>query len=101
MGRIISYPYRLEITAVSGRYYTPMVWRVSKDVQSPGYGKPTLKNLEKWIKGFEQSTIDGPNKHLGPEKIVSAQIVRQSDNVVMASSNNRLGPRKLNNHEDS
>lgn len=48
---------------------TPMEW-VSKN-----YGKPTNENLATTVKGYEDSTVTGYNKHLGIWKILEAKIV--------------------------
>jgi hypothetical protein len=50
------------------------------------HGKPTAENLAAHVKAFEAATRpEGVNAHLGETKVVSAKIVRQNGNVVLAT----------------
>lgn len=40
-------------------------WRIKSGINKTGYGKPTKENLEKHVNHFNQSCINGTNKHLG------------------------------------
>lgn len=51
--------------------HTPMEWKTKE------YGRPTPENIDKWVTSFEQSCVDGPNKHLGLDPVVSARIYDQ------------------------
>ena len=85
MGRISATPtYRVEVILAGGMAFTPAIWNVRSRTNIPGNGKPTKSNLDKYVRGVEQSTIDGPNKHLGRLQIVSARIINQFTDEVMA-----------------
>ena len=62
MGRIITPKYRLKYKYIcfreKRRKTAQMAWN-SKD-----WGRPTVDNLIKWRKTFNQSLIDGCNSHL-------------------------------------
>lgn len=77
MGRSITPRYSMSMETVLSRAgkarYTDMIWRCKE------YGSPTLANLDKWVTTFEQSCINGPNKHVGYDPIVSATIYDQYD----------------------
>jgi len=57
--------------------HTNMVWRKA-------YGRPTTANLGKWVDSFEASCVNGPNKHLGIDAVLSAQIVDQTGGEIVA-----------------
>lgn len=61
MGRITTPRYVLKIVRHTcfGHSFTPMTWAV-KDM-----GQPTVANIDKYVSEFEQSLVNGPNKHLG------------------------------------
>jgi len=64
---------------------TQMEWRVTRDGNIPGDGKPTEANLAKWVAVYNASfQPGGVNQHAGPLTIVSAKIVRQADYRIMA-----------------
>ncbi len=84
MGRSYTPTFKLSI-ATTEHYCTPSAWDVRARHGCRGNGQPTDANLEKWVKEFEQSCIDGANKHLGPMTIVLARITRQSTGKIMAS----------------
>lgn len=87
MGRITTPPYRIEIKCSDSRYsFTPMAWRVrSNNAGIRADGKPTVANLDKWVTAYEDSLRPGGcNAHLGIHSVVSAKIIRQSDNEVVA-----------------
>jgi hypothetical protein len=75
MGRSITSTYVVEFLKViaDGRPvgWTPQSWN------SKQAGRPTLKNLEAFVKGYEASTQPGGcNEQLGVTTILSARIVR-------------------------
>lgn len=85
MSRSSTPTYRLEYS-VPGFHITPMAWRVKREGQVPGYGKPTDENLRKEVLGFENSCEPGgPNAHLGLMKVRSAKIVHQFTGDVVAT----------------
>lgn len=85
MGQSRMWTYSLKFRCVSGKHYTPNEWRVkSHRLYGPGFGKPTPENIDKWVSGFEQSMIDGVNKHLGTDQVVYAEIVDQRTGEVVA-----------------
>lgn len=85
MGRVVKVQYRLEIKCISGNRYTPSAWRVRGQFGNHGDGKPTAENIDKWVTAFEQSMIDGVNKHLGIDQVVEAKIVHQTSSETVAS----------------
>lgn len=84
MGRVTPVAYRVEIELAGGMAFTPAIWNVRSRTNVHGNGKPTNDNLDKYVRDVEQSTIDGPNKHLGRIQIVSARIIDQRINEVVA-----------------
>ena len=38
------------------------------------FGKPNIENIGKWVTNFEESCINGCNKHLGYDPIVLAKV---------------------------
>lgn len=88
MGRSRTWTYSLKFRCVSGVMYTPNEWRVkSGRLTGPGFGKPTTENIDKWVVAFEQSMIDGPNKHLGIDQVIHAEIVDQRTGEIVAKWN--------------
>ena len=85
MGKSTTWPYRLEIKCVSRKHYTPMEWRCRMSRFAPGFGMPTAANIDKWVTVFEESMRTGPNKHLGLDQVVTAQIVDQRTGDVVAT----------------
>jgi hypothetical protein len=90
MGQSIAVTYTVELVTrgESGRRFlcTPAEWRVKARNRVPGYGRPTVANLENYISTFEGSTqAGGCNAHLGAQKVVSAKIVDQRTKGVVAS----------------
>lgn len=85
MGRSYTPAYRLEFETTRPGYFSSIAWEVGTRYGIPGLGKPTPKNIDKWVTGFEQSCIDGPNKHLGIFSVTSAKIIRQKTGEVVAT----------------
>jgi hypothetical protein len=86
MSKSRMWTYSLRIKLASNRTCTSSEWRVkSHKIYGPGYGAPTHDNIAKWVQGFEESTVSGPNKHVGPETVVSAEIIDQRTNRVVAT----------------
>ena len=85
----IAYTVELVIKDESGslRACTASEWRVrARYGNLPGYGKPTLENLSKYVSGFEASTQpDGCNQHLGAQKVISAFIKDQRSSSIVAT----------------
>ena len=75
--------YSIKFYCKSGHVYTPWEWRVRARFSIPGFGKPNIENLKKWIFAFEKSTVDGPNKHLGEDKVVNANIYDAQGKIVV------------------
>lgn len=84
MGKSTTPTYRMQIRLATG-VLTPVIWNVRSSTNNPGKGKPTKKNLDKYVRDLEQSTIDGPNKHLGNIKVESAEIINQFTDEVMVT----------------
>jgi len=86
MGRSTTPKYRVEVVpADASLRLTPSAWRVGKDRQIPGNGKPTLSNLTNYINALEASTLPGgSNAHLGFMPIAEARIVDQFTGQLMA-----------------
>lgn len=89
MGRSRAWTYVLRIVE-SERISTPMEWRVGKRYSVPGYGKPTVENLAKWVAAYEKSLLPGGvNQHLSYgankiDKVLSASITNQRTGEVVA-----------------
>jgi hypothetical protein len=61
-----------------------MEWRVKAQYGAPGYGKPTLENLDRWIARFEKSMQPGGvNAHLGYDPVLYAKVVDQRTGEVL------------------
>jgi hypothetical protein len=79
MGRSRTFKYVLVLETFQSRMgrvaHTPMEWKKA-------FGRPTTENIGKWVAGFEQSCIDGCNKHLGIDPVVSAVIRYNPGDVV-------------------
>lgn len=77
--------YRLEMTDNKGSF--AMGWDVKAPKGVPHYtadGKPTIANLERKIKAYEESTQPGGvNAHLGVCRVSKARIIRQATGEVM------------------
>ena len=87
MGRVTKPRYALHFrcTDSSERHYTGQAWQVRAKYGRPGDGQPTPANIDRWVTAFEQSRIDGANKHLGIASVVEAWIVDQENgNEVVA-----------------
>lgn len=86
MGRSITPRYRVEFQA-HHCLISHSIWQVkTNNVGIPGNGKPTDKNLARYIRELEDSTkTGGVNAHLGPMLILSARIVDQFTDEVKAS----------------
>ncbi len=84
MGRSVTPTYRVELVCM-GCTMTPAAWRVRPHYQIPGNGKPTLKNLDKYVRDLEKSMEPGGvNAHLGIHPIVEAKIIHQFSGEVAA-----------------
>ena len=76
MGGSRTFPYVLKIKTVSGAFHTPMEWRLRAQFGIPGYGKPTVANIDKWVTALEDSMKPGGcNAHIGFDPVVEARIV--------------------------
>jgi len=84
MGKSVAATYGLYIRGVSGSHYTPITWHTRSGPNRVGNGKPTVANLDKWVKSFEQSMVSGPNKHLAMDQTVYAEIRHYPSNTVVA-----------------
>ncbi len=84
MGKSRTYTYSIHIKVVSGRRYTAGEWRTKTRLGWTGYGSPTTANIDKYVAAFEQSMIDGPNKHLGIDQVTEAYIIDQRTGDVAA-----------------
>lgn len=74
--------FRLEMTVTPGAV-TTMFWRTNTKY---GYGRPNAKNLAAYVSKFEEASLPGGvNAHIGSIKVVSARIVRQKTNEVVAT----------------
>ena len=61
--------------------HTPSAWNCRQS------GRPTKENLEKWVRGFEESTKPGGcNAHLGETVVWSAEIARNRPNGKVVAS---------------
>lgn len=84
-GRVSTPAYRIEYKAAGGVHHTPGAWRIDAD------GKPTPENLAKHIAHLNASFgPGGSNARVGElhgeaGQIVSAKIIRQSDDSVVAT----------------
>ena len=88
MGRSRFIPYLVYISTVLSRAgrvaHTPMEWKIRAQYGIPGYGQPTMENLDRWVMAFEDATKPGGcNAHCGYDPIVEAKIVRQSTGEVL------------------
>lgn len=90
MSRTTTPLYRVEFTTSTG-YQTPAAWNVRGYGQIPGYGKPTMQNLNTYMQKMVDSMEkpDGCNRHvivaLGKGAIpYYARLIRQADNKLMA-----------------
>lgn len=85
----VTFTVELVIQDESGslRACTASEWRVrARYGNLPGYGKPTLENLTKYVSGFEASTQpQGCNQHLGVQKVISAFIKDQRCSTIVAT----------------
>lgn len=83
MGRSYTPRYSFRIITVLSRAgkvcHTPMIWRKE-------YGRPTTKNIDKWVTQYEESCKPGGcNAHLGHDPVVSALILDQHHHNNMVS----------------
>lgn len=82
MGRSSTPTFRLETTVDRGGW-TPQAWRTKE------YGRPTLKNLERWVGEMEKSTrAGGVNALIGATTVIDAKIVHQETGDVVCSYEN-------------
>lgn len=78
MGRSREVRYTIEIRCTDQFRYTAQEWRVGARYGIPGDGRPTLANVDRWVRGFEASRQAGqPNAHLGLALVVRAVVVDQ------------------------
>lgn len=85
MGRIVTPAYRVEYQMFGTVHLTPAAWEVRSRGMIPGKGKPTFDNLAKHIAALEASfKPGGVNEQCGELKVRQAQIVRQSDDEIIA-----------------
>jgi len=67
--------YIIDITVDGNARYSSMEWISRKTKFCPSYGKPTTKNIEKFVHGLEDSQkAGGVNEHLGEVKVLAAKI---------------------------
>jgi hypothetical protein len=72
MGRDVRVRYLVHEVLDGNRVVTPIAWNSNKNWDGPA----NAKNLVRKIRGFEESTKPGGvNEHLGPTKVLSAQLV--------------------------
>lgn len=76
MGRIVTPRFRVEYVTGSGYRLTPSGWSMPRPTASE-----LAKHCEHLVKSFEPG---GCNEH-APVILIGARLVRQSDNVVMAT----------------
>lgn len=78
--------YRLEITVASGWRVTPMEWRTrAHKLYGPGYGKPSVANITRWVEAYEASMRPGgPNAHLGQDQVLTARVTNQRTGEAVA-----------------
>ena len=73
MGRSVTPTYAFSMETYLSRIgrvrHTPMAW-------SKEYGRPTLKNIDKWVSQYEESCINGVNRHLGIDPVLKVEIKR-------------------------
>lgn len=75
----VEYSSVVDITRGQRVGMTPCAWRRPD-------GRPTAANLERHVRGFEESTLPGGvNAHCGITRVGSARLVRQADGEVMAT----------------
>ena len=84
MGRTITPKYAVQFSSVfsNGKLvgWTPMAWN------SKQAGRPTVENLAKFVKGYEDSTLPGAiNAHLGVTTIGYAAVVFNDGSRVIVS----------------
>lgn len=77
--------YSLKIHCSDAKYYSPMQWRVRGEAFNPGHGLPTIANVDRWVTDFEQSRIDGANKHLGFATVVLAEVVERGSGRIVCT----------------
>lgn len=80
MGRSTTPTFIVKFRCESGSHLTPHHW-------GKGDGaRPNTAALERWVRRFEESTgVFGCNYHLGTQRVVSAEVIRQSTGQVVAS----------------
>jgi len=74
------YIFNIRYKSNMGIHTSYMAWKKE-------YGRPTTANLAIWVEKFEQSCIDGCNKHLGydPDNpIMSAVILLNGSSSIVA-----------------
>lgn len=84
MGRIVTPKYRVEMQ-LDGFLNTASAWDVTSRGMIVGKGKPTVANLRREVEAFEASTQPGGvNAHLGPIKVLFAEIIHQKSGETVA-----------------
>ncbi len=85
MGTTRMVPYTVEVATDNG-HWTPCEWRVRSRGRIPADGQPSTANLKAWALGYEASTQPGGvNDHIGPTKILAAQIRDQRTGSICAT----------------
>lgn len=81
MGRSTTPAYRVEIVESVGNF-SNFGWDKK---ETKHFGKPNIESLKKFIESYNESFgPNGVNSHIGG-KICAAQLVRQSNNDVIAT----------------
>ncbi len=79
-------PYVVRITTDPVALCSSAEWRCRRRGTLIPHGKPTAENLRVYCAVFEESTKPGGcNAHIGPHRIVTAEIVDQRTGSVVAT----------------
>jgi hypothetical protein len=75
--------YRLEV-ACDDMTCTPMVWHVRKRGPTPGCGRPTVENIDRWVGRFERTLQKHFGRFFSRCRVQRARIIAQKTGQVVA-----------------
>ena len=77
MGRIVTPKYAVHLTLAGNTQLTDAAWRPRAQYGRPGDGRPTNRNLARYVEALEASTRPGGvNEQIGPVVVLNAVIYR-------------------------